>query len=395
VAADILQTLNELIGKLADLITVQNNIAVSQSLSVSIDCGCNVGKGPDNGEGEEGGEVPDPIGDIIYDEPAPIDGRKCKAADYLANWLRNIIFRDILVAQSIDAKAQLGIILALGALGSILGLIGGIAGAVVGGVGGLLLGAILAIIKQELDFGQIQDVLDLNIQDLVCALYEATTVGEARSNFQQVLIDAGTLSSAEVAFTMLWLPNALLNLLFFDITSPFDSAVFFDGYEFVTGCDECGQPEQFHWILLPSSVFISLHVTGGGPMGVGAIDQEGGNFVINSVPMDNPPGGHGIGFIVKAFLDSQLPFGQNMDTEPTGSAGGTITKVTDTGSGTFFRRQREAAGCGSTIIGFSGSEPAGVSPHPNVQCIAYWKTTGPWSVTMRIDAQPTACPGFD
>jgi hypothetical protein len=391
VAADILQTLNELIGKLADLITVQNNIAVSQSLSVSIDCGCNVGKGPDNGEGEEGGDVPDPIGDIIYDEPAAIDDRKCKAADYLANWLRNIIFRDILVAQSIDAKTQLGVVLALGALGSILGLIGGIAGAVVGGVGGLLLGAILAIIQQELDFSQIQDVLDLNIQALVCALYEATTVGEARSNFQQVLVDAGTLSTAEIAFTMLWLPNALLNLLFFDITSPFDSAVFFDGYAFVTGCDECGAVPIEGWTLLRFGEWQDITV---GPevIGSGVIDNGGGSFTLTSVPGVTIVSGaerHALGIIIEGFRQSQ-PLPSALTTNPAKMSGGSLTLETFPAGPNNQGRRRELC-----VDNISISGAGGTGTVTGRLMLVWWRNvgSGPFSITFHVNTLPTQCPG--
>jgi hypothetical protein len=384
VAADIL-----LIGKLADLITVQNNIAISQSLSVSIDCGCNVGKGPDNGEGEEGGDVPDPIGDIVYDEPAPIDDRKCKAADYLASWLRNTIFRDILVAQSIDAKTQLGVVLALGALGSILGLIGGIAGAVVGGVGGLLLGAILAIIQQELDFSQIQDVLDLNIQALVCALYEATTVSQARSSFQQVLVDDGSLSSAEIAFTMLWLPNALLNLLFFDITSPFDSAVFFDGYAFVTGCDECGGPALTDWVILQNGTYQGF--TGsGGFLADGIIDNEGNNFVLNSVVgTDGTNPIHVIGIIVEGFRVSQIG-DTNLMTNPSPVADGSFTVVSGLPIAAQGATGREVGFCGDTIAALGIGNNA---TQPDRVMLLWWHQLvhGPFSLTLRVGAPVNIC----
>lgn len=376
-ASDILGAINELIGAVNGLIIVQTQ-------AVSVDCGCNVGQGPDNGEGEEGGPVPDPVGDIIFDEPAPIDDRKCKAADYLANWLRNIIFRDILVAQSIDAKAQLGIVLALGALGSILGLIGGIAGAVVGGVGGLLLGAILAIIQQELDFSQIQDVMDANIQELVCALYEATSVAQAKANFRQVLEDAGTLSSAEVDFTMLWLPNALLNLLFFDITSPFDSAAFFDGYEFVTGCEACTEPEQL-WTFLRSGEFGGR--TGPTELGTGVIDNGGGSFTISSVPgfISGTPT-NVLGIITEGFRQSQVG-DTSMLTLPSGTAGGTLN-VTVYPSPGPSRDGRRCNTCGAAIT----VENIGGTGVVTGRQMAVWHRSTPFSITLQVDVQPDICP---
>jgi hypothetical protein len=380
-SSNILEAIDGLIGAV-------NGLIVVQSQTVSIDCGCNVGQGPDNEAGEGEGEPPGPIGTIIYDVPSPIDDRKCKAANYIVGWLVFDVYQDILIAHNIKELAGIGLVLALGIVGSLIGLTGGPAGSLIGAVAGLLIGAISALIGAEIDIDLSQEVMENERQALVCALYEAPNVTTARENFEQVLIDEGQLSTAEIAFIRLWLPNALLNVLFFEIVSPFDSAIFFDGYEPEIDCAGCG-PAITDWVIAPSGTYQSF-TSATGFMATGSIDQTGNNFVLNSVlGSDGVNSIYIISLIVEGFRLSQLGY-LNLMTDPSPVADGVFTVVAGLPISAQGAHGRAVGFCGASITS------AGIGGNSTVNdrvFLQWWHTApnGPFSLTLKINTPVNVC----
>lgn len=393
-AIDILLTLNELVEAINANTGAMNNQNIILTATATSSCSCIVGTAQDgDDEGIEGGAPPPPIGDITYDDPDPtVSDRKCKAADYLVDWLVDEIFRDILVAHNVRDLAGVGLALALGVAGSLIGSQAGIAGTVVGGIAGLLVGAMAAIVGVNIDIEQIEAVMQGLKQDLICALYEATGVQDAKADFEQVLINDGQLSTAEIQFVMLWLPNALLNLLFFEITTPLDSAAFFDGYTPVVGCDPCVQPNTPDWIIAPHFNQLAFEETATGYQGSGIVKNDGTQFTITSEAIISGPdaGKHILTICTQAFYNEMEA---QLDTTPTpsGTDQGQYTRHTAVPGDLVNAIGRIAAPGGCSAAGANPDITFTPTTQNDFQILRFLAETQ-FSINFSITTPPNLCP---
>lgn len=204
-----------------------SNIAATMSSNAS--CGCTVGEGADTGEGEEGGSVPDPIGSIVFEEPAVVDERKCKAANSIHETIRNA-FND-LDAYPIETWSSYGLVFAIGIITAVLAALAAPIVALLIGVAGAVSIFAAKVIISGVDLGDIVAELDSKITELVCLLYNSTNAGAARSGYLALLTG---LSATEVELVSLLMTNGLMDLLYFDTA---ESAVYWDTY---TGPVDCG-----------------------------------------------------------------------------------------------------------------------------------------------------------
>jgi len=174
--------------------------------------GCNVGTDQDADSGTEGGSPPPEFGGNAYEEPSPITDRKCLAANYIYGGVLVVITE--YDNQNLVNTVGLGVGLMVTIVATVLGaLVAGPFGALIGAVVSQTVNMATALLFSAVDLGQMVSVLTDNQDDLVCALYTSTTADDARTEFLGVV--SSSLSSAEQSFLSLFLPNSLLNLLFY------------------------------------------------------------------------------------------------------------------------------------------------------------------------------------
>lgn len=199
------------------------------------DCSCDVGQGSDNASGTLGGAVPDPIGDITYAEPSATPNRQCKVANDIYFKLLGMFQQ--LDSFNVDDMGLLGLVLVVGLIGTILGSLALTPiGGVIVGVAGIVAVFAAKLLGLTISLEDIVTVLISEEDDLICALKEALTADGARSAFETVLVDEGSLSSAEREVAGFMLTNAVLNVLFFDVD---DSAAFYATYVPPNDCSTC------------------------------------------------------------------------------------------------------------------------------------------------------------
>ncbi len=247
-----------------NLIEAINGIKVALEMS-----GCCVppGQGEDNEEGEEGGSVPSPIGEVVYQEPSAISDRKCKASNLVHESLRDAFFR--LDELGADKLGVLGLALTASVVAAVFAsfVASPIAGVIVL-VAGSLAAFVARLIGVTVVLEDIWQVMDDNEQALVCAFYGSTTVNDAREMYLD-LLTLGGLGSAEVGLVSLLMYNSLLNVLFFDTLG---TAAFWPIYTGPISCDDC-EPATCLWGF----------VTGG--WGTGNLDIDSMQRTLASVPV--------------------------------------------------------------------------------------------------------------
>lgn len=214
--------------------TLTGVVAAINSLKTA-GCGCEVGEASDGESGTEGGAPPAPVGSITYSFPAEIDDRKCKAANSIHFFVRDLI------EQLDDAGADNYGVLGLGiVISAVVGVIGSVATSPVGGlvlaVAGLVATFAAALVGIETDLSVIKDVLDENEDDLICALLSAVTADDARDAYESILVADATLGSVAIGMVMLLFTNSMVNVLFFETE---DSEAFLDSYTPPNDCSAC------------------------------------------------------------------------------------------------------------------------------------------------------------
>lgn len=390
---NILQAIDNLIGAIATLTAAQNNQNIILTATASSSCNCVIGSAPDGEGGELGGDVPPPVGDIEYGELDPeVTNRKCKAADYVVTWLVDELFLGWLIAHNLKELAGISLALAVTATGAWLG--SGVPGpgTLVGAIAGLIVGAMAALFSISLDVEGAYDVMDANRQDLICALYEATSVAGARAAFQQVLIDTGLLSDLELNFIDLWMPNAFLNILFFDVTVPIDSAVYFDGYELHTGCDPCNQFFPLEWRFLNAEELPTLFPGQTGPVGTGTVNNAGDEFQLTARLMQTSgtPGWY-LGIVVEGFAAAQgYNVGGNLTGNPTGACGGTLELVATSGP-TNLSVLGWAGVCPTCEAFGDGFLTTGTKNNLLMHMWAHNEGLGQFTMTYQVITPPSSC----
>lgn len=200
---------------LSDLITAITNGFASLTAQASLDCACSgsVGSDVDAGSGESGGSPPASFAGEPYTTASAIADRKCLAANYIHNGIRDVV-TDLNLKRA-DTYGFAGI-------GFVLQLVGTVVGGIVAGPFGLLIGAVigslLAMATKLLQASFDLDALLTAILDdedaAICALHDALSADDARDAYLAYLV-AGGATSLETDFITYMLPNSLLNLLFF------------------------------------------------------------------------------------------------------------------------------------------------------------------------------------
>lgn len=385
-ASDVGDAINIIRRDLTDM-GCNDIVEAINSLKISINntsCGCEIGQGADNQEGEEGGSVPDPVGDIVYQEPSPIADRKCKAANAIHQTVEELFVG--LAAYNVGGMSTLGLSLVVSLIAGVIATsvttpIGGLMVAVAGALASF--GATLVGV-QVFDLDDTLARLTASRSDLVCALYSSTTTSSARDAYEAELLSAG-ISPAASALIVLLLTNATLNVLFFDTS---ETAAYWPTYTPPVDCASCVSAQD-EWVLIPNGVFFGWE-TASGVFGSGAIDNDGGEFVLSSEPFTiGPAGRHVIGIVVQGFVDAQAG-DVNMLTTPAGTAGGTHTRVSALPA-VMSKNGRTAVLAGCVPINQNPSEFGTPLTADNFQLIL-WHHSAPWTITYRIDARPDVCP---
>lgn len=339
-------------------------------------CGCPVGQGADNNSGVEGGVPPDPIGDIVYDYPDPaVTERKCKAANSVYWTIYNIFFQ--LDENNVDEMGVLGLAVVVGLIGAIIG------AAALGPMGGLVVAVagIIAIftarlIGLEVELEAIVLAMVTDEDDLICALYDATTAEDAHDAYEGVLVANGTLTAIDIALVMLFLPNAVTNILFFSVEG---SESFFDGYVPPNDCTAC-VPQPADWILAPSGFFGAT--SDEGTLGTGTINQDGTEFTLSSVK--NTAGGP-VDNIIAIVVNAEIGGSANCDAYI-----GQI-EVTDWASNEITNMGWVCQDLNACDFPPISSGIGGVGVWPNmVMILKQWNT--PVTMSFKINTPPTLCP---
>lgn len=220
-----------------DLVEAINNLA-SQGASGGGGCGCDVGDDVDTDDGIEGGSLPGPVAGVPYLEPSPIEDRKCLAANYIHMSVRDVV--EELRIKRVDQYSYAGIVVVLGIVATVIGgVIAGPFGVLVGAVIGGLLGMAGPLFKASFSFTLLEDAITADEDAAVCALFDATTAAGARAAYLTYLGDNGA-TSLELDFIEFFLPNNLMNVLFF---SWLDSESAIQAIAPVSDCSTCSTSE--------------------------------------------------------------------------------------------------------------------------------------------------------
>lgn len=212
------------------------------SAIMATSCGCEVGQGSDTSDGERGGSVPDPVGDIVYEEPAAVTDRDCKAANLVHFTLKDTFTE--LDRYNVDDMSTLGLVLVIGTVSGIIASV--VATPMVGvlvAVAGMLAAFSARLIGVSISLADIVTAMEDGEEDLVCALFASSLASTARADYLSQL-EAHGASSIEAALVGLLMTNALLNILYFDTP---DTAAFWSSYTAPVDCLPCSGFERIEF----------------------------------------------------------------------------------------------------------------------------------------------------
>lgn len=222
-------------------------------------CGCGpIGEGvtPPAGPGEEGGTPPEgyeqpsdpqnPTGPPITPGTPAYDDRKCLVANLQHDNIKQFAQKAIdlgiedVLNSGMPYVIMYGILatLILAALGELLTPVP-ILDALVFGIIGLMSTIILAITGNDTNFTTMVAAMTAHEEDLVCALYSATTPEEARTDYLNVLHTQAGLNTGETVWLAIILTADYLNTLFFDPISIGGFAEELAGYTPSVDCGVC------------------------------------------------------------------------------------------------------------------------------------------------------------
>lgn len=196
-----------------DIIAALSGIEAAISGSAAADCSCQIGTDVETTDGEEGGDLPLPVNGVPYEEKGIFADRKCLAANYIHQAVRDTV--NELKLNRADQYTFAGLQFVLTLLTTVIGgLIAGPFGLLVGAVAGGSLAMALDLFKASFSLTILLTAIGANEEAAVCALYEAATAGDARSQYLAVLTDEGA-TAPEIEFVEHLLSNNIVNLLFF------------------------------------------------------------------------------------------------------------------------------------------------------------------------------------
>lgn len=244
---------------LADLSQSINTMATKCSFCGSAGgCGCDGGNfgnpaalppPPDNFA--EGEDVPDGW-ETLPDLPGSFNyqTRKCKVSNLVQQGVISVVSKIASKTSEIAAAKSLSHALGIAFMITVLSIGIGevltplpVIDAVF--VGSLVLAVSLAtyLVSQDIVFAPLQAALTARQDDLVCALYNATSVGQAKSDYQAVLEDEG-VNTISAGLTGIIISAGWAGLLFADIQGFGDQiAEALSGYTGAVDCDVCGETE--------------------------------------------------------------------------------------------------------------------------------------------------------
>lgn len=248
-----------------ELLNAIRSIASAISAPATSATSCEVGSQVDIVETFEGGSLPEDVAGISWFPATGITDRKCKAANYIHQSLRNII--QVFIDNNLDTYTGLGLSFMLA---MVAGLIGTVVAGPLGGLAGAIFGAFLAITGTVFEgFVDLDVLLAAILADesaAVCALYSSSDTDGARADYGAYLTANGA-GVVEVTVANYILSNSVLSLLYF---AYLDSELVIGNVtveEVCTGCDTCQETQ-----ILP------LGDGGGGtitPLGGGVFLLEG------------------------------------------------------------------------------------------------------------------------
>lgn len=248
-----------------DLTEAVNNLTaqvglINTNITNAGDCGCDGNSFDEGGLTDE--DVENPGQDYLDD--------KCRVANVLHDRVRN--FASTMDTIGVDNLLNLGV----GFATSI------IAGLVIAGPGGwatlLVIGVVSGILLLIVDltagqFGNLVTELDDNQDDLVCALFSASSADGARDAYLAVL-DAQAVGEPEQAIVAFMLTNSVTNQLFAPTGSYVDGTDWLNDGFTPTDCSECEGCLSFS----PETIFGS----GGGAEGATVEDLGSGVYRLTS-----------------------------------------------------------------------------------------------------------------
>jgi len=199
-------------------------------------CGCEIGSDVETSDGQEGGPLPDPIDGVAYEPASAIVDRKCLAANYVHQSVLGIVTE--LKDKRADQYGFAGLAFVLSVVATIVGtLLLGPFGLLIGAVSGSLLTMATLLFKASFSLLLLETAILADEDEAICTLFEATSAGQARTDYTDHLLANGA-TSLEVAFVDLLLTNNVVNLLFFawgDSEDTISSVVP------TSDCSTCGQ----------------------------------------------------------------------------------------------------------------------------------------------------------
>ena len=349
-------------------------------------CGCTVGEGPESSEGTEGGQPPTPVGDIVYTEPDPATvDRKCKTANALWEAMEGTIAE--LNRVDVVSTIVYGLTFVIGVVTAAIGV------AVAAVVGGLMVAtagsiSVLAarLMAGGVDLGALEAALNTRRDNIICAMFEATSASEARDDIIAILEGEPLNANTIDAFSLL-LNNTFLNVLWFDTEG---LAAHLDGQTIYYDCSGCATLGPIIWYptMLPGDAV----AIGGGPIGIGDLTPDGTERTLQSVPIEDAQGtpiGHAMTFGVPGYTNHNQLIGLDPTalglnriyfrcTAINGGAPSAWHNATDRDGQDQFIINLSAA---NMIIGLNDSTYAGYQQSNLVE--------GPFTVDIIIDTVPT------
>lgn len=175
---------------------------------------CEVGTDVETTDGQEGGPLPDPVNGLDYSAADPIVDRKCLAANYIHQSIVAVI-SDLKLKRA-DQYLVSGLAFVLQLTSTILvgAILTGPFALLIAAVAGAMVGLAVLLLKASFSLALLETALLSDEAGAICALFEATTADGARTNYTTHLLGEGA-TSAEIAAIEYFLPNNILNLLFF------------------------------------------------------------------------------------------------------------------------------------------------------------------------------------
>lgn len=247
--------LTAIAGNIADL-----ELTCTCGANGSAGCGCGtIGEGttPPSEEGEEGEIAPDgwedpsdpqnPGGPPVTPGTQEYYDRKCLVANLQHDNIKQMTQKaiDLGIQDVLDGGIPLilmyGIVstLLLSAVGELITPVP-ILDAFVFGIIGLMGTLLIALTSNNTNFSTMLTALDTYEEDLVCALFSATTPEEARIDYLGVLTGQAGLTVSETAWLSVILTADYLNTLFFDPITIENFAQQIANYNAAVDCGVCG-----------------------------------------------------------------------------------------------------------------------------------------------------------